>query len=150
MFSRSFHQYSWNFEIETTWKSLICWRHRTSKPLTFFHLKSLKSLLANFNDLTKCKLLTKCELLTQCKLLTPMQFLSWCIRLKLDFLPVDLYLIFEISSLKKPFSFNLISWLFWIRFLKATQAIKIKFVELDFSTYRFQKLIADKQGWVWL
>ena len=30
MFSRSFHQYSWNSEVETTWKSLICWQHRTS------------------------------------------------------------------------------------------------------------------------
>ena len=30
MFSRLFHQYSWNSEVETTWKSWICWRHRTS------------------------------------------------------------------------------------------------------------------------
>ena len=30
MFSRSFHQYSWKSEVETKWKSLICWRHRTS------------------------------------------------------------------------------------------------------------------------
>ena len=25
-----FHWYSWNSKVETTWKSLICWRHRTS------------------------------------------------------------------------------------------------------------------------
>ena len=30
MFLRSFHQYLWYSEEETTWKSLICWRHRTS------------------------------------------------------------------------------------------------------------------------
>ena len=30
MISRSFHQYSWNSGVETTWKSLIGWRHRTS------------------------------------------------------------------------------------------------------------------------
>ena len=30
MFSGSFHQYSWNSEVETTWKSLICWQHRMS------------------------------------------------------------------------------------------------------------------------
>ena len=28
-----FHWYSWNSEVETTWNSLICWRHRTSKLL---------------------------------------------------------------------------------------------------------------------
>ena len=27
-----FHWYSWNSEVETTWNSLICWRHRTSTP----------------------------------------------------------------------------------------------------------------------
>ena len=28
--STSFHQYSWNFEVETTWISLIGWQHKTS------------------------------------------------------------------------------------------------------------------------
>ena len=28
--SMSFHQYSWNFEVETTWISLIGWHHKTS------------------------------------------------------------------------------------------------------------------------
>ena len=28
--SRSFHQYSWNSEVETTWISLIGWHHKTS------------------------------------------------------------------------------------------------------------------------
>ena len=28
--STSFHQYSWNFEVETTWISLIGWPHKTS------------------------------------------------------------------------------------------------------------------------
>ena len=36
MFSRSFHQYSWNSEVETTWKRLICWRHRTSIKKPYF------------------------------------------------------------------------------------------------------------------
>ena len=41
MFSRSFHQYSWNSEVETTWKSLICWRHRTSIVYGFATLLSI-------------------------------------------------------------------------------------------------------------
>ena len=28
--STSFHQYSWNSEVETTWISLIGWHHKTS------------------------------------------------------------------------------------------------------------------------
>ena len=28
--STSFHQYSWNSEVETTWISLISWHHKTS------------------------------------------------------------------------------------------------------------------------
>ena len=28
--SMSFHQYSWNSEVWTTWISLICWHHKTS------------------------------------------------------------------------------------------------------------------------
>ena len=28
--SMSFHQYSWNFEVESTWVSLIDWHHKTS------------------------------------------------------------------------------------------------------------------------
>ena len=36
MFSRSFHQYSRNSEVETTWNGLICWRHRTS--ITQFYI----------------------------------------------------------------------------------------------------------------
>ena len=30
MKSMSFHQYSWNSEVETTWISLIGWHHKTS------------------------------------------------------------------------------------------------------------------------
>ena len=40
MFSRLFHQYSCNSEVETTWKSLICWWHRTSIGQPF--VESLK------------------------------------------------------------------------------------------------------------
>ena len=28
--STSFHQYSWNSEVETTWINLIGWHHKTS------------------------------------------------------------------------------------------------------------------------
>ena len=28
--STSFRQYSWNYEVETTWISLIGWHHKTS------------------------------------------------------------------------------------------------------------------------
>ena len=28
--STSFHQYSWNYEVETTWINLIGWHHKTS------------------------------------------------------------------------------------------------------------------------
>ena len=31
--SKSFHQYSWNSEVETTWISLIDWHHKTSNIL---------------------------------------------------------------------------------------------------------------------
>ena len=36
----SFHQYSWNSEVETTWISLICWHHKTSNiyPFIYFQL----------------------------------------------------------------------------------------------------------------
>ena len=39
MFSRLFHQYSWNSDVGTTWKGLICWRHRTSIPYTYLKSK---------------------------------------------------------------------------------------------------------------
>ena len=30
---KSFHQYSWNSEVETTWINLICWPYRTSSTV---------------------------------------------------------------------------------------------------------------------
>ena len=36
--SRSFHQYSWNSEVDTTWISLIDWPHKTS--ITYWPLFS--------------------------------------------------------------------------------------------------------------
>ena len=33
--STSFHQYSWNSEVETTWISLIGWHHKTSSTYIF-------------------------------------------------------------------------------------------------------------------
>ena len=43
--SRLFHQYSWNSEVETTWKSLICWRHRTSTTY-LVHTYTVHSVLS--------------------------------------------------------------------------------------------------------
>ena len=52
--SMSFHQYSWNSEVETTWISLIGWHHKTSTvhPLLailvmhfFFRVKVKKSFV---------------------------------------------------------------------------------------------------------
>ena len=51
--SMSFHQYSWNSELETTWISLIGWHHKTSIiyyttvyiELKFFLLKCSRLLL---------------------------------------------------------------------------------------------------------
>ena len=46
MFSRLFHQYSWNSEVETAWKSWICWRHRTSNNHYIFSFsQSMKMFL---------------------------------------------------------------------------------------------------------
>ena len=41
MFSRLFHQYSWNSEVKTTWKGLICWQHRTSTNYVVGILKNI-------------------------------------------------------------------------------------------------------------
>ena len=45
MFSRSFHQNSWNSEVETAWISLICWQHKTSNA--HYTLKKRRTYLIN-------------------------------------------------------------------------------------------------------
>ena len=39
--SKSFHQYSWNSEVETTWTGLICWHHKTSNTLVALILETI-------------------------------------------------------------------------------------------------------------
>ena len=48
MISRLFHQYSWNSVVETTWKSLIGWRHRTSSNYVFPTIRFLKIVFWDF------------------------------------------------------------------------------------------------------
>ena len=48
--SISFHQYSWNSEVETTWISLIGWHHKTSN--TYFR----KNLLPNIDFYSRQKI----------------------------------------------------------------------------------------------
>ena len=45
----SFHQYSWNSEVETTWISLIGWPHKTS---TRYYLNDLNITLASIFHLS--------------------------------------------------------------------------------------------------
>ena len=64
MFSRSFLQYSWNSEVETTWKSLICWRHRTSitynihigthEPISTSKFSPFRNKEQNRSDASEC------------------------------------------------------------------------------------------------
>ena len=76
MFSRSFHQYSWSSEVETTWKSLICWWHRTSNIYScycqFFPRTNFKSLFARFNsNFMRRQLSIKFQLLVPCPPIGP-------------------------------------------------------------------------------
>ena len=45
--SRSFHQYSWNSEVETIWISLISWHHKTSNKLVQGTIKICKKHFHN-------------------------------------------------------------------------------------------------------
>ena len=49
--SRSFHQYSWNTEVETTWISLIGWAHKTSSIYLLISNKKM-DLIHNKNGYT--------------------------------------------------------------------------------------------------
>ena len=47
----SFHPYSWNSEVETTWKSLIDWRHRTFNIYLLQLSKNVAKTVASENNL---------------------------------------------------------------------------------------------------
>ena len=47
--STSFHHYSWNSEVETTWISLIGWHHKTSIQYWWFYLLMYISIYFNNN-----------------------------------------------------------------------------------------------------
>ena len=44
--SRSFHQYSWNSEVDTTWISLIGWPHKTSIKQAFQWIPNIRKYLS--------------------------------------------------------------------------------------------------------
>ena len=44
--STSFHQYSWNSEVETTWISLIGWYHKTSSVYWHDYILTVTACLA--------------------------------------------------------------------------------------------------------
>ena len=53
--SRLFHQFSWNFEAETTWISLICWLHKVSTKERLLYLDEWINYFNFFSGLMMAK-----------------------------------------------------------------------------------------------